>query len=708
MSIHHHHIHRVEEFKRRFWLSLALTIPILLLSDMIRMWLGLHWIVTPFQRGLLSILSIAIYIYGGWPFLEGLIREVRSRQPGMMALIGTAISVALFYSVGVVIMANGGDFFWELATLIDVMLLGHWMEAKSILGASTAIEDLIRIMPAIAHLVRDEGVVDIPASRLRRGDIVLVRPGERIPSDGVIVEGRSTLDESLLTGESKPIDKGVGDTVIGGTINGEGTLKIRIECTSEETYLAQVIRLVREVQKSKSRTQDLANRAAALLFYVALTVGMASFIIWSFIADLDFAIERMVTVLVIACPHALGLAIPLVVALSTSIAARNGILIRDRRAIEVLKDVDIVVFDKTGTLTVGELTVSDIISFIPEEDLLRFTASIEVNSEHVIAKAIVRYARSRGVEAHKAVEFKALPGKGVYGRVMGRDVYVGGLNLLEDLGIRVDDLRVAELQEQGKTIVFTVIDGKLAGIFALSDSIRVESYEAVKILRGRGLKVYMLTGDSEGVARLVAGELGIDAYFARVSPDQKVEKIKLLRGGGGKVAMVGDGVNDAPALIAADVGIAIGAGTDIAIESADIILVKNDPRDVVKAIDICRRTYSKMVQNVWWAAGYNIVAIPLAAGALSWLGLSLPPAIGALIMSLSDIIVVLNSQTLRRYESEAMRATAKKIMIRDPVCGMMIDPDTAYSRIEYEGRTIYFCSKVCEEEFKKDPKRFMK
>jgi Cu2+-exporting ATPase len=707
MSIHHHHIHRVEEFKRRFWLSLALTIPILLLSDMIRMWLGLHWIVTPFQRGLLSILSIAIYIYGGWPFLEGLIREVRSRQPGMMALIGTAISVALFYSVGVVIMANGGDFFWELATLIDVMLLGHWMEAKSILGASTAIEDLIRIMPAIAHLVRDEGVVDIPASRLRRGDIVLVRPGERIPSDGVIVEGRSTLDESLLTGESKPIDKGVGDTVIGGTINGEGTLKIRIECTSEETYLAQVIRLVREVQKSKSRTQDLANRAAALLFYVALTVGMASFIIWSFIADLDFAIERMVTVLVIACPHALGLAIPLVVALSTSIAARNGILIRDRRAIEVLKDVDIVVFDKTGTLTVGELTVSDIISFIPEEDLLRFTASIEVNSEHVIAKAIVRYARSRGVEAHKAVEFKALPGKGVYGRVMGRDVYVGGLNLLEDLGIRVDDLRVAELQEQGKTIVFTVIDGKLAGIFALSDSIRVESYEAVKILRGRGLKVYMLTGDSEGVARLVAGELGIDAYFARVSPDQKVEKIKLLRGGG-KVAMIGDGVNDAPALIAADVGIATGAGTDIAIESADIILVKNDPRDVVKAIDICRRTYSKMVQNVWWAAGYNIVAIPLAAGALSWLGLSLLPAIGALIMSLSDIIVVLNSQTLRRYEPKAMGATAKKIMIKDPVCGMMIDPDTAYSRIEYEGRTIYFCSKVCEEEFKRDPKRFMK
>jgi len=671
------------------------------------MWLGLHWIVVPFQRELLSILSISIYIYGGWPFLEGLILEVRSRQPGMMTLIGTAISIALFYSLGVVLIADGGDFFWELATLIDVMLLGHWIEAKSILGASTALEDLIRIMPTIAHLVRDKEVVDIPTSQLKKGDIVLVRPGERIPSDGVIVEGRSTVDESLLTGESNPLDKGVGDTVIGGTINGEGALKVCIERTGEETYLAQVIRLIREVQESRSRTQDLANRAAALLFYVALTVGVAAFITWSLIADLDLAVERMVTVFVIACPHALGLAIPLVVALSTSIAARNGILIRDRRAIEAVKDVDTVVFDKTGTLTIGEYGVSDIISFISEEDLLRFTAGVEVNSEHVIAKAIVKYARSRGVEIHKAMEFKVFPGKGAYGRVEGRDVYVGGVSLLEDLGIRVNDPRIVELQEQGKTIVFTVIDGKLAGAFALSDSIRAESYEAVKVLKERGLKVYMLTGDSEEVARLVAGELDIDAYFARVSPDQKVEKIKLLRGGGGRVAMVGDGVNDAPALIAANVGIAIGAGTDIAIESADIILVRNDPRDVVKAIDISRKTYSKMVQNIWWAAGYNIIAIPLAAGALSWLGLSLPPAIGALIMSFSTIIVVLNSQTLRRYESEAMKVAAKKIMIRDPVCGMMIDPDTAYSRIEYEGRTIYFCSKVCEEEFKKDPKRFM-
>ncbi len=708
MSIHRHHIHRVEEFKRRLCLSLAFTVPILLLSDMIRMWLGLHWILIPFQKGLLSILSVAIYIYGGWPFLEGLIREVRSRQPGMMTLIGTAISVALFYSLGVVLIADGRDFFWELAMLIDVMLLGHWMEAKSILGASTALEDLIRIMPTIAHLVRDDGVVDIPVSQLKKGDIVLVRPGERIPSDGVIVEGRSTVDESLLTGESNPLDKGVGDTVIGGTINGEGVLKVCIERTGEETYLAQVMRLVREVQESRSRTQDLANRAAALLFYVALAIGVATFITWSFISDLDFAIERMVTVLVIACPHALGLAIPLVIALSTSIAARNGILIRNRRAIEAVKDVDTVVFDKTGTLTTGEYSVSDIISFIPEEDLLIFTAGVEVNSEHVIAKAIVRYTRSRGIEIHKAMEFKTFPGKGAYGRIEGKDVYVGGISLLEDLRIRVDDPRIVKLQEQGKTIVFTVIDGKLAGAFALSDSIRAESYEAVKVLKGRGLKVYILTGDSEKVARLVAEELDIDAYFARVLPDQKVEKIKLLRGSGGKVAMVGDGVNDAPALIAADVGIAIGAGTDIAIESADIILVRNDPRDVVKAIDISRKTYSKMVQNIWWAAGYNIIAIPLAAGALSWLGLSLSPAIGALIMSLSDIIVVLNSQTLRRYESEAMRATAKKIMIRDPVCGMMIDPDTAYSRIEYEGRMIYFCSKVCEEEFKKDPKRFMK
>jgi Cu2+-exporting ATPase len=704
----HHHAHHVKEFKKRFLASLTLTIPILLLSEIVQMWLGLQWIQIPYQKQVLSLLSIAIYLYGGWPFLKGLAQEVKAKQPGMMTLIGTAISVSLFYSLGTGFIISGKDFFWELAVLIDIMLLGHWIEAKSVLGASMALEDLAHIMPTIAHLVKNGEVMDVPISQLKSGDVVLVRPGEKIPSDGVVIEGESTVNESLLTGESKPVDKKVGDKVVGGTINGDGILKVRIERTGEETYLAQVIKLVREAQESRSRTQDLANKAAAFLFYVALTVGIVTFIAWSFIADLDFALERTVTVLVISCPHALGLAIPLVVALSTSITAKSGILIRNRRAFEIIKDVNIVVFDKTGTLTVGRFGVSDVVSFIPEEELLRLTASIEFNSEHAIAKAIVEYAGNKGVKIPQAEGFKALPGKGAYGRVGGREVYVGSVKLLEDLKIKMENPKIIELQEQGKTVVFTIVDGKLVGAFALADSIRVESYEAVKRLKERGIKVYMLTGDSEEVARWVARELNVDNYFARTLPSQKAEIIRFLRESGNKVAMVGDGVNDAPALATADVGIAIGAGTDIAIETADIILVKNDPRDVVKVIDISRKTYSKMVQNLWWAAGYNIVTIPLAAGALSWLGLSLPPAVGATIMSLSTIIVAFNSQTLRKYEPEALKMVVRKPPVTDPVCKMKIDPDMAYSKIEYEGKTIYFCSRLCEEEFKKNPERYVK
>jgi Cu2+-exporting ATPase len=704
---HHHHVHHVEEFKRRFWVSLVLTVPILLLSEMVQRWLGLQWIRIPYQKQLLSLLSAIIYFYGGWPFLKGLAQEVKARQPGMMTLIGTAISVALIYSLGTVFI-SGKDFFWELATLINIMLLGHWIEAKSVLGASMALEDLVRIMPTIAHLIKNGALIDVPISQLKRGDTVLVRPGEKVPSDGIVIEGESTVDESLLTGESKPIDKRVGDKVVGGTINGNGILKVRVERTGEETYLSQVIKLVREAQENRSRTQDLANRAAALLFYVALGVGIITFIVWSFIANFDFALERTVTVLVIACPHALGLAIPLVVALSTSITAKNGILIRDRRAFEMVKDVNVVVFDKTGTLTAGKFGVSDVISFIPEKDLLSLSASIELNSEHIIAKAIVEYAKRKGVKTSKTKEFKALPGKGAYGKVGGREIYVGSINLLEELKIRVDDPKIMELQEQGKTVIFTIVDGKLAGAIALTDSIRAESYEAVRKLKEYGIKVYMLTGDSEEVARWVAEELGVDHYFARVLPGWKAEKIKMLKETGNKVAMVGDGVNDAPALVTADVGIAIGAGTDVAIESADIILVKSDPKDVVKMIDVSRKTYSKMVQNIWWAAGYNIVTIPLAAGILSGFGLSLPPALGAIIMSLSTIIVALNSQTLRKYEPEGLKMIGKKPSVIDPVCKMKIEPDMAYSKIEHEGRIIYFCSKACEEEFKKNPKKYVK
>ncbi|MEM2103665.1 MAG: copper-translocating P-type ATPase [Candidatus Bathyarchaeia archaeon] len=710
MSVHghHHHVHHVGEFKNRFLVSLVLTVPILLFSEMVQMWLGLGWVRFPFQKLVLALLSVVVYLYGGWPFLKGLFQEVKAKQPGMMTLIGMAISVAFFYSLGTVFAAGGMDFFWELATLIDVMLLGHWVEAKSVLGASMALEELVRVMPTTAHLVKDGEVVDVSVSQLVRGDIVLVRPGEKIPSDGVVVDGESFVNEALLTGESKPIGKKPADRVVGGAVNGEGILKVQVEKTGEETYLAQVIKLVRQAQESRSRTQDLANKAAAFLFYAALSVGIVAFAVWSFIAGFNVALERAVTVLVIACPHALGLAIPLVVAISTSITAKNGILIRDRRAFEMVKDVDVVVFDKTGTLTVGKFGVSDTVSLIRERELLRLTASIELNSEHAIAKAIVEHAKSRGVPIPEAGDFKALPGRGAYGKVGKREVYVGSVNLLDELKISVENAKMRMLQEQGKTVVFTVVDGKLAGAFALADAIREESYEAVKSLKNMGLKVYMLTGDSEEVARWVAKELGVDEYFARVLPDEKAEKIRLLREKGLKVAMVGDGVNDAPALVTADVGIAIGAGTDVAIESADIILVRNDPRDVAKVIEVSRRTYSKMTQNLWWAAGYNIVTVPVAAGVLSGLGVNLPAALGALIMSLSTVIVAFNSQTLRKYEPEGVKTLEKKTLVTDPVCRMKIDPETAFSRIEHEGRLVYFCSKACEEAFKKNPKKYLK
>lgn len=645
-----------------------------------------------------------VYVYGGWPFLRGLADEVKAKQPGMMTLIGVAISVAMFYSLGTVFIFSGKDFYWELATLIDVMLLGHWVEAKSVMGASMALEELVRIMPTTSHLVKNGEIIDVPTDRLRKGDVVLVRPGEKIPSDGVVIEGESSVNEALLTGESKPIGKTVGDRVVGGAINGEGMLKVRIERTGEETYLAQVIKLVKQAQESRSRTQDLANRAAAMLFYVALAAGITSFMAWSFIAGSDVALERAVTVLVIACPHALGLAVPLVVAISTSITARSGILIRDRRAFEMVKDVDLVVFDKTGTLTVGRFGVTDIVAYLPEPRLLGLAAAVELNSEHVIAKAVVEHAKSKGVKTPQAKEFKALPGRGAYGRVGKSEVYVGGVNLLDELGVGVNDPKIAELQRQGKTVVFVVVDGKLVGALALADMIRAESYEAVVELKKRGVKVYMLTGDSEEVASWVAKELGIDHFFAKVSPDKKAEKIRLLREEGYRVAMVGDGINDAPALVTADVSIAIGAGTDVAIESADIILVRNDPRGVVKAIDISRKTYAKMVQNLWWAAGYNTVAIPLAAGMLAGYGISLPPAVGAIIMSLSTVIVALNSQTLRKYEPEGVGLKEKRL-VKDPVCGMKIDPETAYSKVEYEGHVVYFCSRMCEEEFRRNPKK---
>ena len=641
------HSMHTKPLKTRFLICLALTLPVLLLSESIQTWFNFS-VTVPYQNVLLLVLSVIIYVYGGWPFLTGVTQEVQARKPGMMTLISTAISVAFFFSAATVFVPVGADFFWELATLIDVMLLGHWLEARSVLGASRALEELVKVMPATAHVVKNGGIVEVAVSHLAVGNVVLVRPGEKVPSDGVVVEGESSVDEALLTGESKPVNRKVNDKVIGGAINGEGALQIRIEKTGEQTYLSQVVKLVKQAQESKSKTQDLANRAAALLFYVAIILGAVTFVVWASLGNVQFALTRSVTVLVIACPHALGLAIPLVVALSTAITAKRGVLIRDRKAFEEAKDVNAVVFDKTGTLTIGQVGVTDLVHYVSIEEFLGYSAAVEQNSEHPIAKAIVKHANAKGTAIPKSQGFQAIPGQGAKAEVNGKQVYVGGPRLLEKLNISVTDPKVVELQNSGKTVVFTIVDGKLVGAFALADQIREESKQAVQELKAKGIRVYMLTGDSKAVAKAVAEELGIDGYFAEVLPDQKAQQIKLLRDQGFRVAMVGDGINDAPALATADVGIAIGAGTDVAIESADIILVKNNPRDVANAIGFSKRTYSKMLQNLWWAAGYNVFALPLAAGVFAGFGIVVDPAVGAILMSLSTVLVAINSQTLRR------------------------------------------------------------
>ncbi|MCL5877583.1 MAG: copper-translocating P-type ATPase [Candidatus Bathyarchaeota archaeon] len=645
------HSMHTKTLRNRFFVCLLLTIPVLALSEMIQIWFQ-YTLTVPYQSYILLILAAVLYAYGGWPFLTGLIQELKARQPGMMTLVGTAISVAFYFSAATVFFPVGSDFFWELATLIDVMLLGHWLEARSVLGASRALEELVKVMPTTAHVVMNGAVVDMPVSHLRVGTVVLVRPGEKIPSDGVVVEGESYVNEALLTGESNPVHKVAADKVIGGAVNGDGVLRTRIERTGEETYLSQVVKLVQQAQQSKSRTQDLANRAAAFLFYVAVVVGVVTFVVWALIGNPQFALTRSVTVLVIACPHALGLAIPLVVALSTSLTAKRGILIRDRKAFEDAKSVDAVVFDKTGTLTMGQFGVTDVVPYIAEAELLAVTAAVEQNSEHVIAKAIVEHAKTKAVAIPLSSGFLAIPGKGAKADVNGKTIYVGSPNLLQELNISLTDEKISLLQRAGKTVVYTVVDNKLAGVFALSDRIREESRKAVQDLKAAGVKVYMLTGDAQEVAQTVAEELGIDEFFAGVLPDQKAQKIAQLKQQGYRVAMVGDGINDAPALATADVGIAIGAGTDVAIESADVILVKNNPQDVTRTINYSKRTYSKMAQNLWWAAGYNIFAIPLAVGVFAGLGVVVDPAVGAILMSLSTVLVAINSQTLRRQDAK--------------------------------------------------------
>jgi Cu2+-exporting ATPase len=646
-----HHAHMVEDFKRRFWISLILTIPVLILSPLIQSLLRFS-LKFPGDKFILFGISTFIYFYGGWPFLKGIFNELKKKQPGMMTLIALAITVAYVYSSGVVFGIRGKFFFWELVTLIDIMLLGHWIEMRSVMGASRALEELARLMPSEAHLVLGDGSIkDIKLEELKQGDRVLIKPGEKIPADGRVIDGESEINEAMITGESKPVSKGANDEVIGGSVNGSGSLTIEVKKTGKDSYLSQVVELVRAASESKSKAQDFANRAAFWLTLIAVTAGVVTLISWLMLGkEFVFALERMVTVMVITCPHALGLAIPLVIAVITALSAQNGLLIRNRTAFENARNLQMIVFDKTGTLTKGEFGVSDIISLgnWNENDLLRKVASVEINSEHTIAKGIVKKAKEKNLKLNKVEKFEAIAGKGAKAQVEGEEIFVGNKGIFDIANVKSVEAekKMEEIALQGKTIVFVISGKKIQGIVGLSDIIRDESKEAVGKLKDLGLELAMITGDNNATAKYVAGELGLDTYFAEVLPDKKSEKIKQLQRQGKKVAMVGDGVNDAPALAQADVGIAIGAGTDVAVETADVILVKNDPRNVVDVIALSRATQRKMVQNLVWATGYNIFAIPLAAGVLYKYGIILVPAVGALIMSLSTIIVAINARLI--------------------------------------------------------------
>jgi Cu2+-exporting ATPase len=643
----------VADFRRRFWVSLVLTIPILALSPGLWELFALEQpIVFPGHQYVLFLLSTVVYFYGGWPFLTGLINELRRRQTGMMTLIGVAISAAYFYSTAVVFGLPGMGFYWELATLIDVMLVGHWIEMRSVMGASGALEALVRLLPADAHRLRADGSTEeVEITQLRVGDRILVKPGEKVPTDGTVVSGRTSMNESMLTGESKPVEKAEGSVVIGGSVNGEGAITVEVRKTGDQTYLAQVIEMVRKAQEARSRTQDLANRAAVVLTLVALIGGGLTVTIWLLLkADLAFALERAVTVMVIACPHALGLAIPLVVAVSTTLSARHGLLIRDRTAFEQARRLQAVIFDKTGTLTEGRFGVTDLVPLAQadEDTVLKLAAALESRSSHPIAQGIVRAANDRHLTLPKITDFQNLPGRGAQAKIETSTVHVVSPGYLRERGIRPQDARLDKLAEQGKTVVYLLRDDAPLAAIGLADIVRPESRAAVQRLKAMGIQCMMLTGDSQAVAKTVAAELGLDDYFAEVLPDQKAAKIREVKGRGLAVAMVGDGVNDAPALVEADLGIAIGAGTDVAVESADIVLVRNDPRDVVSILGLSRATYTKMVQNLVWATGYNAIAIPLAAGvAITW-GIVLQPAMAAVLMSASTVIVAVNAQLLHR------------------------------------------------------------
>jgi len=648
-------------FRNRFWVCLVLSIPVLLYSPTLQEWFRFSMAAFPGSSWITPFFAIVVFLYGGLPFLQMALPEIRNKQPGMMTLISLAISVAFVYSLAARLLPNSMGFFWELVTLIDIMLLGHWIEMRSVRQASGALGALAKLMPDTAERIHDDGHVEqVPSSTLRGGDLLLVRPGASIPADGEIEEGESEINEAMITGESAPVRKAAGDAVIAGTINADGSLRVRVTATGDETALAGIMRLVKEAEQSKSNTQILADRAAGWLFYLAIAVAILTAIGWSI--GVGFGVEviaRVVTVLVIACPHALGLAVPLVVAISTSLAATNGILVRNRLALEEARQLDMIIFDKTGTLTKGEFGVVAIerAAGWQEDDLLALAAALEGDSEHTIARGIRTAAEERGLSLPAISNFEAIKGRGVRAQSNGQPVYIGGPRLLELLKISPSSTMQEFTQragEKGQTTVYLVQgEAQAAAViaaFALADVLRPESHAAVKELHDLGIEVAMLTGDSEAVARAVAEALGIDTYFAEVLPEHKDQKVIELQKSGKRVAMVGDGVNDAPALTRADVGIAIGSGTDVAVASADIILVRSNPLDIVSIVRLSRASYRKMIQNLWWAAGYNIVALPLAAGVLAPIGILLSPAVGALLMSISTVVVALNAQLLRRVQ----------------------------------------------------------
>ncbi len=650
----HNHNSMIADFKKRFYVVLFLTIPIMLLSMMIQKFLGVHWQFAGSQYILFG-LSTIVFFYGGWPFLKGLVDEVKAKNPGMMFLIGFAITVAYAYSVAIVFGLEGMDFFWELATLILIMLLGHWIEMKSVAGASKELELLVQLMPSDAHMVMPDKVHDVKTDTLKENDIILVKPGEKVAADGIILEGESYLNESMLTGESKPVQKVKGDKVIAGAINGNGSIKVTVSHAAKDSYLSQVIKLVDDAQKSKSQTQLLADKAARWLTIIALVTGIATFLYWYLTGQsLAFAMERMVTVIVICCPHALGLAVPLVVAKSTALSAKNGLLIKNRTAFENARKITTMVFDKTGTLTVGKFEVSKIVSFSPsplerggvrsENEIIRLASALEQKSEHPIATGILQKVKDLSITIPATENFNAITGKGVEATVEGKKILVVSPGYLKEKNIAIPEGFTANDTE---TVVFVIINNQLAGYIALSDEIRPESAEAIKTLKENNIKSILLTGDNSKVAKAVSDTLGMDGFIGEVLPHQKLEKIKELQSKGEFVAMTGDGVNDAPALAIADVGIAVGSGSDIAAETAGIVLVNSNPKDIVSLVLFGKATYRKMIQNLIWATGYNVIALPLAAGVLYKQGVLLSPAAGAVLMTVSTVVVAINASFLK-------------------------------------------------------------